>query len=195
MRRIPGEWRHGGSITKKVGGSRVQLLIGIKNTNLTPVLLQILPSGVGVFRSPFKDRFGSRIIFAGPHPAFTKGNRSLGNEVAVAVFSIKEERELLDSVSDSPESLLDYDETIVTIKKVDNECDPPVEIREMINDNLSRTIRELDLMVLEENQVHFCFQGNCTNSADERTGRSRRPWRFCNISMSRMCQMCKMQGF
>ena len=72
------------------------------------------------------------------------------------MFSIKEERELLDSVSDSPESLLDYDETIVTIEKVDNECDPPVEIREMINDNLSRTIRELDLMVLEENQVHFC---------------------------------------
>ena len=50
-----------------VGGSKVQLLIGIKNLHLMPFLIKTLDSGVGVYKSPFKDFFGFRIIFAGPH--------------------------------------------------------------------------------------------------------------------------------
>ena len=39
-----------------IGGSRVHLLLGIKNTKLHLILIKILPSGVGVFLSPFKDK-------------------------------------------------------------------------------------------------------------------------------------------
>ncbi len=46
----------------------------IKNTNLDPVLIKVLPSGVAVYLSPFKDVYGSRIIFAGPHKSFTRAN-------------------------------------------------------------------------------------------------------------------------
>ena len=64
----------GDLLPEYVGGSNVKLLIGIKNTNLVPVLIKTLKSGVGVYRRPFKDIIGSRIIFAGPHAAIT-GNR------------------------------------------------------------------------------------------------------------------------
>ena len=67
-------------LPKTVGGSEVQLLLGIKNTHLDPVLIKRLPSGVGVYLSPFKDVWGSRIIFAGPHKAFTQGNRGIRND-------------------------------------------------------------------------------------------------------------------
>ena len=56
---------------KHVGGSRVHLLLGIKNTNLDPVMIKRLPSGIVVYRSPFIDIYGSRIIFAGPHKSFS----------------------------------------------------------------------------------------------------------------------------
>lgn len=60
-------------LPRHVGGSRVHLLLGIKNTNLDPVLLKRLPSGIAVYLSPFKDVYGSGIIFAGPHKFFTAG--------------------------------------------------------------------------------------------------------------------------
>ena len=75
-----------------VGGSKVKLLIGIKNTNIVPVLIKTLNSGVGVYRSPFRDIFGSRIIFAGPHAAFTQGNRGIKEEISHAVFHIQTRR-------------------------------------------------------------------------------------------------------
>ena len=69
----------------------MHLLLGIKNTKLHPKLVKILPSGVGVFLSPFKDKWGSRIIFAGPHKTFTTGNNGLKTEISHAVFSIHQE--------------------------------------------------------------------------------------------------------
>ena len=57
-----------------IGGSSVHLL-GIKNTKLHLILIKILPSGVRVFLSPFKDKLGSRIIFAGPHKTLATGNK------------------------------------------------------------------------------------------------------------------------
>ena len=73
-----------------VAGSEVHLLLGIKNTYLNPVLLGILPSGVGVYRSPFVDIFGSRIIFAGPHSSFTSHNGGLKDDISHAIFHAKE---------------------------------------------------------------------------------------------------------
>ena len=68
-------------LPKQVGGSKVHLLLGIKNTNLDPVLIRRLPSGIAVYRSPFKDIYGSRIIFAGPHKSFSDVNQPMSNAV------------------------------------------------------------------------------------------------------------------
>ena len=49
-------------LPETVGKTKVHLLLGIKNTRIQPTLLRVLPSGVGVYLSPFKDVWGSRII-------------------------------------------------------------------------------------------------------------------------------------
>ena len=58
-------------LPKAVGGTKVHLVLGVKNTRIQPELIRVLPSGVGVYLSPFKDVGGSRIIFAGPKKTFT----------------------------------------------------------------------------------------------------------------------------
>ena len=85
----------------KIGGSKVHLLIGIKNAKLTPVLERILDSGVAVYNSPFTDIFGSNKIFAGPHKCFTSGNNGLKSH-AVYHFSkqISEARRIMDEDSE-----------------------------------------------------------------------------------------------
>ena len=50
----------------------IRYFLGIKNTNLDPVWIKTLPSGVAVYQSVFKDIWGSDLIFAGPHITFTK---------------------------------------------------------------------------------------------------------------------------
>ena len=42
-------------LPKMVGGSKVHLLLGVKNTRIQPTLLRVLSSGIGVYLSPFKD--------------------------------------------------------------------------------------------------------------------------------------------
>ena len=63
-------------LPKYVGGSEVHLLLGIKITNLDPVWIKTLPSGVAVYQSMFKDIWGSYLIFAGPHKTFTNVNKT-----------------------------------------------------------------------------------------------------------------------
>jgi len=74
----------------RVGGSRVHLLLGIKNTKLDPKLVKLLPSGIAVYLSPFKDIYGSRLIFAGPHKSFTKSDNGNRTEMSNAVFLIRD---------------------------------------------------------------------------------------------------------
>lgn len=66
------------ALPKYIGGQPPKLLLGIKDTGLQPELLFQLPSGLGVYRSQLKDKFGSRICYGGPHEAFTKVNKSNG---------------------------------------------------------------------------------------------------------------------
>ena len=73
-------------LPKYVGGSKVHLLRRIKNTNLDPVWIKTLPSGVAVYQSVFKDIWGSDLIFAGPHKTFTNGNKT--NNVNNIIFGI-----------------------------------------------------------------------------------------------------------
>ena len=79
------------ALPEKVGGSRVHLLLGIKNTNLDPVFIKILALGIAVYLSPFKDIYGSRLIFAGLHKSFTKSDDGLKNEMSNAVFFMREQ--------------------------------------------------------------------------------------------------------
>ena len=78
-------------LPKRVGGSRVHLLLRIKNTNLDPVLVKVLPSGIAVYLSPFKDIYGSRIIFAGPHKSFTRCDNGVKTEMSNAVFLVRDQ--------------------------------------------------------------------------------------------------------
>ena len=74
-------------LPQKVGGSKVHLLLGIKNTNLDPVLVKVL----AVYMTPFKDIFGSRRIFAGPYKSYMKADNGKKSEMSNAVF-LKRER-------------------------------------------------------------------------------------------------------
>ena len=64
-------------LPKAVGGSKVQLLLGAKNTRIQPVL-QL---------SQFKDIWGSRIIFAGPSKSFMSANKELDSKIVYGIFS------------------------------------------------------------------------------------------------------------
>ena len=67
-----------------VGGSKVNLLLGVKNTRIQPTLLWVL-------LSPFKDVWGSRIIFAGPSGFFTQANKDQQRETIHAVYSVRQD--------------------------------------------------------------------------------------------------------
>ena len=96
-------------LPERVGGSKVQLLLGIKNTKLDPVLVKILPSGVAVYRSPFKDVYGSRMIFAGPHKSLTKDDKGMRVEMSNAVFFLRNQNPIQEEVAADPvEDLIDF---------------------------------------------------------------------------------------
>ena len=62
--------------------------MGIKNTKIQPVLIKVLPSGVGVYLSPFKDVDGSRIIYAGPSKCFTRIDDDQNLESNYAIYTV-----------------------------------------------------------------------------------------------------------
>ena len=80
-------------LPKTMGGSRVHLLLEVKNTRIQPVLLRVLSLGVGVYLSPFKDMWGSRIAFAGPSKSFTLANWEQQRKTVQATYSVKENYE------------------------------------------------------------------------------------------------------
>ena len=73
------------TLPRYVGGSMVHLLIGIGNAAAQPVHLFTLESGISVYRSPFKDIFGSNICYGGSHDSF-KGRSSSLNTNHSALF-------------------------------------------------------------------------------------------------------------
>ena len=75
-------------LPKSVGGSKVHLLLGIKNTKVQPVLLKVLTSGVGVYLSPFKDVNDSRIIYAGSSKYFTRMDKEQNLSSNYAIYTV-----------------------------------------------------------------------------------------------------------
>ena len=66
----------------------MHLLLGIRNTKIQLVLIKVLPSGVGVYLSLFKDVEGSRIIYAGPIKCFMRTDDDLNRESNHAVYTV-----------------------------------------------------------------------------------------------------------
>lgn len=64
-----------------VGGACVDLLIGLKDANLEPICVYNLPSGIGLYKSPFKDKFGSVYCYGGPHKIFSDVHKKLAGNV------------------------------------------------------------------------------------------------------------------
>ena len=64
-----------------IGGDTIKLLIGLKRTDLEPVCIFNLPSGIGLYRSPFKDVHGSVYCYGGPHRMFSDVNKKVGGNV------------------------------------------------------------------------------------------------------------------
>ena len=82
------------------GGKQVDILIGIKSPALVPQLLFWLPSGIGIFKMPFVDKFGSSIAYGGSHKSITQINRMSGS-LTINTMSIMLSR-LIDETENLP---------------------------------------------------------------------------------------------
>ena len=60
-----------------IGGSEIQLIIGIRRSSLFPTRIMVLESGLQIWRSQLQDVFGSTLIFAGPHKSVRDAYNSL----------------------------------------------------------------------------------------------------------------------
>ena len=143
-----------------VGGAKVQLLLGIKNTNLDPVMIKRLPSGVAVYLSPFKDIFGSRIIFAGPHKIFTQGNKGIRSDVSHAIFFLQNSS--LNDIEDETTELKPF--SMITNKTIGSTIHPyPIneeDLRDVGGEAPVQLEDRIDnpeiLNLLIDTRVHFC---------------------------------------
>ena len=70
-----------------VAGSKVHLLIGINESAAHPIHIATLPSGISVYRSPFKDIFGSNICYGGSHESFRASRVLSGTNNAVFLIN------------------------------------------------------------------------------------------------------------
>ena len=70
-------------LPKYIGGMTPRILVGIKDTGLEPVLMFQLPCGLGIYKSPLKDKFGSRICYGGPHNIFSKVKGTTASHIGI----------------------------------------------------------------------------------------------------------------
>ncbi len=73
---------------QEIGGAPVKLLIGIRSTQLSPVLKFTLPSGLCVYDSKFRDVYGATLCFGGPHEVFTCAYRQAGYRVTSQMLQV-----------------------------------------------------------------------------------------------------------
>ena len=69
----------------EIGGGAVRLLIGIRSTQLAPVLKFTLPSGLCLYESKFRDVYGATLCFGGPHEVFTEATSVPGSMLPTAL--------------------------------------------------------------------------------------------------------------
>lgn len=63
-------------LPKYIGGQEADLLIGINSTGLEPTKVFEIPGGLAIYKSPLKDKFGSRYCYGGPHSIFSTANKN-----------------------------------------------------------------------------------------------------------------------
>jgi hypothetical protein len=73
---------------QEIGGAPVKLLIGIRSTQLAPVLKFTLPSGLCVYELKFRDVYGATLCFGGPHEVFTRGYKQAGFRVTSGMLQV-----------------------------------------------------------------------------------------------------------
>ena len=111
------------TLPNTIGGCEVDLLLGIKDVSLDPVLLGMLPSGVGVYRSPFTDKNGSRICYGGPHEVFSRMSAESDESINSVMFieSLNESRMSTGSLlTEEIPWISNEDMNNALIRKVDN---------------------------------------------------------------------------
>ena len=114
--------------------------------------MKILPSGIAVYRSPFKDVCGSRMIFAGPHKSFMKDDEGVKIEMSNAVFFLRDQTPIQEEVTDEAvNELLDFSVLAADAGKgvaeellIDLEMDPVECVAEELLIDLDMDIAELD---------------------------------------------------
>ena len=62
-----------------VGGREVDIILGLRQSELVPSLEFSLPSGLGCYRCPFTDINGSSLAYGGSHHLITSINKTFGN--------------------------------------------------------------------------------------------------------------------
>ena len=73
-------------LPRTLGGASVGLLMGITSTKTDPVLVYSLPNGLGIYRSPFKDRDGCSLAYGGPHEIFSRRRSSIPEDDGYSRF-------------------------------------------------------------------------------------------------------------
>ena len=81
------------TLPRQIGGTRAHLLVGIKSLALQPRLIHVLPSGLGIFRSPFKDKYGSDICYGGTHSTFSQGDGIHNIQSSITAYFTKMDNE------------------------------------------------------------------------------------------------------
>ena len=149
-------------LPETVGGTKVHLLLGIKNTRIQPTLIRVLPSGVGVYLSPFKDVWGSRIIFVSPNKVFTQANREQQRDSnhAVCVFDLRDQ---MIETSDSMQSRKIRFDSIGKIKtslyssQIEDEILQEMGFKPVFD--LEKLVDEPEFLanfLVDDNRNHFC---------------------------------------
>ena len=91
-----------------VGGESIGILFGIKTPDLEPTLVYTLPSGIGLYKSPFKDIFGSHYCYGGPHKVFSEANQRVHGNVNHLNIYLSEVKSITTaSVNPSPYHVLE----------------------------------------------------------------------------------------
>ena len=129
----------------KVGGREVDIMIGIRYMHLHPVLLFMLPSGLGVYKSHFASPRGENCVLGGPHKAWLKCKEEMHfanprafftQELKAYVFSSTainyifspdqtyDELQLVDVVEPDDDVDDDYDDCIINTIDIANIVNP-----------------------------------------------------------------------
>ena len=96
-----------------IGNERVGLIIGLKCPEIEPTCVFTLPSGLGIYKSPFRDIFGSYYCYGGPHESFTDiNNKFHGNINHFNIFFSQIINQYRNSVFQSPLILIEPDDYV-----------------------------------------------------------------------------------